>query len=185
MKSSRILKSEGIVISRTNYGEADRLIKVFSKDYGKLMLLAKGARKAKSKKRGSIEVFSKLKFSAYRRNGIGVLTEALLSDFYLDVRKNLKKVSLSYFLLEVVDSLTRMDESNVSNSHVYEILVDTFNDLKKRSDLRTIKKEFSIEILATLGFWTRDKFIENPENLIESLVEKKLNSVRVGRSLFF
>jgi len=56
--------SEGIILSRKNYGEADRILTVFSKNYGKVTLLAKGIRKLISKKRGHLEIFSEVKFSA-------------------------------------------------------------------------------------------------------------------------
>ncbi|MCS7092358.1 MAG: DNA repair protein RecO [Patescibacteria group bacterium] len=185
MQNLRFIKSEGIVISRTNYKEGDRLVKLFSKNYGKITLLARGARKTRSRKRGSIEVFSRLKFSAYRKDGVGVLTETFLIDSYPDIRKNIRKVALSYFLLEVVNNLTRIEERSDSDCKVYELLVSTFEGIRKRKDLRNIKKEFSTEILSILGFWNKSKLIDNPEHLIRSLTERELNSVRVGRSLIF
>ena len=52
------LVTDGIVLSRVNYGEADRIIKLLTPEAGKLSLMARGVRKPKSKLAGGIELFS-------------------------------------------------------------------------------------------------------------------------------
>ena len=52
------LVTEVIILARTDYGEADRILTVLSPEYGKLRLLAKGVRRVKSKLAGGIELFS-------------------------------------------------------------------------------------------------------------------------------
>lgn len=58
----RTYSSEGIVLSRKNYGEADRILVILSKNFGKLSLLAKGIRKIKSKKEEVLKFSAKLNF---------------------------------------------------------------------------------------------------------------------------
>jgi len=48
------IKVEGIILKRRNLGEADRILTVFTLHKGKLPVLAKGVRRPKSKKRGSL-----------------------------------------------------------------------------------------------------------------------------------
>src|SRR3989344_8334314 len=93
----RTYSSDCIVLSRRNYGEADRILTVYSRHYGKLKLLAKGVRKPKSKKRGHIEVFSRLRFSASKGKGIDIITEAELIEPYDFLRRDLRKTSLAYY----------------------------------------------------------------------------------------
>lgn len=50
--------TKGIVLSRTEFGEADRIITVLTTDHGKIRLIAKGVRRIKSKSAGGIELFS-------------------------------------------------------------------------------------------------------------------------------
>ena len=52
-------KTEAIVLKRTNFGEADRLVTVFSQPRGKLVLLAKGIRRLTSRKKGHLELFNR------------------------------------------------------------------------------------------------------------------------------
>jgi DNA repair protein RecO (recombination protein O) len=71
-------KTEGIVLARRNYSEADRIISVFSKGWGRISLLAKSVRKPKSRKRPHIEVFSYITFQAVKGKGIDLVTEVEL-----------------------------------------------------------------------------------------------------------
>ena len=60
----RSYTSEGIVLARRNYGEADRILVIYSKNFGRVSYMAKGVRRPKSRKRGHIEVFNYIKFQA-------------------------------------------------------------------------------------------------------------------------
>jgi len=93
----RRYSSDAIILSRKNYGEADRFLTVYSKNFGKLRLLAKGVRRPKSKKRGHIEVFSQLKFSASKGKGIDLITEAETIASFEVIRKDLKKVTVGNY----------------------------------------------------------------------------------------
>ena len=55
----RQFRTQAIVLSRRDFGESDRLLKLFTPDYGKISAVAKGARKPKSKVGGHIELFAR------------------------------------------------------------------------------------------------------------------------------
>ena len=52
------LRTEAIILRRTNYGEADRILNVLTPEHGKVSAIAKGVRKAKSKLAGGLELFA-------------------------------------------------------------------------------------------------------------------------------
>ncbi len=70
-----VFKDEVIVIKSINYGEADKILTVLGKDFGKFPLIAKGIRKIDSKNRGNIQTLCASKISFYRGRGMGVLLE--------------------------------------------------------------------------------------------------------------
>jgi DNA repair protein RecO (recombination protein O) len=174
----RSYKSEGIVLARRDYGEADRILILFSKDFGKLSLLAKGIRKLKSRKRGHLEVFSYIKFSAISGKGLDIITEAEIINNFSLVRKNLKKVSVAYYFMEVVGRVTREGEKN---EDLFEIILDYLARLEKTDKLSSLRKGFVIDILVVLGFWPKAKEMFDPDQVLEEVVERKINSVRVGK----
>src|ERR1700690_946462 len=93
--------SEGIVLGRRNFGEADRILSIYSKDRGRISLIAKGIRRPKSKKRGHLEIFSLVRFQAIASRGIDLMTEADITDDFKAIRLSLPKVSLAYYFMEV------------------------------------------------------------------------------------
>ena len=108
----RTYTSEGIILARKNYGEADRIISVFSKDQGRVSMMAKGARRPKSRKRGHIEVFNRVRFQAITGRGLDIMTEAEVIDDFKQIRTSLKKISLAYYLAEVIGRITHEGEGN-------------------------------------------------------------------------
>ena len=174
----RTFSTEGVVLSRKNYGEADRILTVYSKHFGKIRLLAKGVRRPKSRKRGHVEIFSRIKFSVSKGNGLDLITEAELVDSYDEVRRDLKKIALAYYLCEVLNATTREDEKN---SAIFEKIVENLELLATENNLKEFRKKFVFEVLVSLGFWPREKTLLNPDFVLEEIVERKMNSARVGK----
>jgi DNA repair protein RecO (recombination protein O) len=176
----RRFSSEAIVLKRKSYSEADRILTVLSKDYGKLSLMARGVRKPKSRKRGALEVFSRLKFSASRGKSLDLVTEAEIIDSFNSIRDDLKKVSVAYFFVETVDKLTREDEKHVD---VYVLLLRNLKELQDSESLRRQREQFIYEILVLLGYWPKGKELDNHDQALENVTERNIASVRVGKKV--
>ena len=172
--------SEAIVLARRNFSEADRILTVFSKHYGKIVLLAKGVRKPKSRKRGSIEIFSIFKFSSARGKVFDIVTEVEIIDSFNIIRDDLKKVSLAYFFMEVVDRITQEGEKS---TQMYKFINSFMEELISSKNLRKLKNEFIKEILTISGFWPENRQIENPTKTLEYVLERKISSARVGKKV--
>ena len=69
------LNTEAVVLSRRNFGEADRIITLFTRDHGKITVLAKGVRRPRSKKAGHLEIGSWCKIFVARGKNLDLLTE--------------------------------------------------------------------------------------------------------------
>jgi DNA repair protein RecO (recombination protein O) len=178
--SSRNYSSEGIILARRNYSEADRILVIFSKDYGKLSLIAKGVRRLKSRKRAHIEIFNRIKFSASRGKTLDLMTEAEIIDSLSDVKLNLNKVSLAYYFAEVVGRMTREGEKN---SEIYEELINFLTSLKNKGNLKKLRHDFVETVLIRLGFWPAGKILKDPDRILEEVLERVPSSVRVGKKI--
>lgn len=172
--------SEGIVLARKNYSEADRILIVYSEKFGKLGLLAKGVRRPKSRKRAHIEIFNRIKFSAVTGKGLDIMTEADVIDSYTDIKKELKKVTVAYFFMEVAGRMTREGERH---SDVYQCLKYYLERLKTDESLKIIRKEYIEKMLVSLGFWPEGKTLSDPDRVLEEVLERPQNSARVGKKL--
>jgi DNA repair protein RecO (recombination protein O) len=176
----RTYTSEGIVLARKNYGEADRIISVFSKDKGRIALIAKGIRRPKSRKRGHIEVFSRFKFQAVTGHGLDIMTEAELVDDFKDVRGSLKKISLAYYFMEVIGRITHEGEGNTG---VYDLLLESLEKLKTAKLLKKLRFDFLNNLLILLGYWPQGKSLPDPDQKLEEVIERQIYSARVGKRL--
>jgi DNA repair protein RecO (recombination protein O) len=171
---------EAVVLARRNFGEADRILSVFSEHYGKVSFIAKGVRRLKSRKRGHIEVFSYVKFSAASGKGIDIITEVETIDDFTEIRKSLKKVALVYYFLEVISKITHEGEHNPD---LFNLLLANLERLKNENKLRKLRLDFVINILTMLGYWPRGKVLVNPDMVLEEVIERQLSSVRVGKKI--
>lgn len=172
--------SEGIVLSRKNYGEADRILIVFSKNFGKLSLLAKGIRKIKSKKRGHLEIFSKIKFGAIKGNGMDIMTEAETINDFAGVRVNLNKITLAYYFSEVINKITHEDGNP---SIVYSLLSKSLLELENETELKKLRLNFIYNLLTEMGYWPKGEKIVDADIVLDDVLERKINSVRVGKKM--
>jgi len=101
------LITRGIVLSRTEYGEADRIVTMLTPDQGKLRLMVRGARRLKSKLAGGIELFSVSDITFMPGRGdMGTLISARLSRHYANIVKDIDRVQLGYELIKQLDRAT-------------------------------------------------------------------------------
>jgi DNA repair protein RecO (recombination protein O) len=117
------LQTRAIVLSRTDYGEADRIITVLTQHYGKLSLMARGVRRIKSKLAGGIELFSVAEISYINGRGqIGTLTSARLVHYYASIVQSIDRVQLGY---ELIKQLHRATEDQLEPEY-FELLEAAF-----------------------------------------------------------
>lgn len=177
---SRNISSEAIVLSSKSIGEADKLVTVFSKNFGKMTLIAKGVKRLKSRKRGTLEPFSIIKFSGISAKGIPLVNETSIINNLSLVRTDLKKVSVAYFFVEVIMRATQDEEPN---QELYSLLENNLIKLESDHKLKKLRQDFSIKLAEILGFIPTDQFVPNTDELIEAIIERKLGSIRVGKKL--
>jgi DNA repair protein RecO (recombination protein O) len=97
------IQTRAIILSRTDYGEADRIITVLTPEQGKLSLMARGVRRVKSKLAGGIELFSVAEISYMKGRGqIDTLTSARLVHYYASIVQDIDRVQLGYELIKLL-----------------------------------------------------------------------------------
>lgn len=158
--------TRGIVLARINYGESDRIITVITSNYGKLRLIAKGARKVKSKLAGGIELFSVIEASFISGRGeIGTLVSARLEKFYGNVIKDIKRVQLGYDILKTINKNT---EDNAEDDYflLTKKLLEKLDNFDISADL--IRLWFEAQILKLNGHTPNLKSDDRSNTLKES-----------------
>lgn len=101
------INTQGIVLNRTDFGEADRIISFLTPDHGKVTVLAGGVRKQKSKLAGGIELFSVSDISFLAGRGeIYTLISTRLIKHYGNIVKDMERTNTAYELIRLLGKAT-------------------------------------------------------------------------------
>lgn len=139
----------GYVLRRRDYSETSTIATFYTRDYGKVRVLAKGARRKKSEFLGLLEPLSLLEIVFIeRRSGLHILKEAHLLDSNLELRQELSKIVHALNLLSLVDQ-TQPDED--ADPDVFELLVSGVSALSHVSNPQNVAFAFQIQLLRHFG----------------------------------
>jgi DNA repair protein RecO (recombination protein O) len=146
---NRIYRVDGIVLARRDWGEADRMITLFTPDRGKLRVIAPGARKPLTRKSGHLEVFSRGHFVVARGRTFDKLTQAETREYFPQLRERLEQVSAGYLLVELVD---RFLEEHDENPLLYDLLLDALGWLDQGESPELVLRFFEVKMLGYVGY---------------------------------
>ena len=144
----RGFKTEGIVLKRRDFGEADRILTVFTLHKGKLPVLAKGVRRITSRRAGNVELLNRVIIYLYQGKGMPMLTEAESLETFPVIKEDLTLSTYAFHIIELVDKLTA---ENQDNRILYRYLVGVLRKLEK-NPRQIFIRAFEAKILSDLGF---------------------------------
>lgn len=146
--ASRLNRTEAIVLRRTDYGEADRILNLLTPT-GKMSAIAKGVRREKSKLAGGIELFAVSDVVvAQGKSQMGTITSARLQKFYGNIIKDLGRLEVGY---EAIKQTNRAAEENFEPEW-FDLLKLTFENLNDPDiDERITATWFRLQLAILLG----------------------------------
>lgn len=168
----QFISDQGFIIRRRNFGEADRIITIFSKHNGKITVIAKGVRKITSRRGALLEPLNHIKFHTVQSYSRKILTEVELINSFDADKPNSDNYQKIFVACELLDTLCGED---LPLESLYDKIVDFV--YAKSADDSLIN--FKTDLLVNLGYWEQDKkFISEDDSYryIESIIEKKLKS---------
>lgn len=174
----RFYKTHGIVLKRQDFGEADRLITFFTKEYGKIKVLAKGVRKITSRRAGHLEVFEETKCTLYQGKTFDTVTEVTRINTTQFPRENLATVSYAYYLCELVDLLLPERQEHTDIYEVFQYSLLSLMTAENQRSMDMIVSQAALEFLRVLGYLPENRTIpsDSLHHYIESITERKLRT---------
>ena len=95
--------TDGIVLSRFDLGEADRVLTMITPELGKIRIIAKGVRRPTSRLGGSLEPFAELNVGLARGRTFDVVTEVRVGHAWLRLRDSLESAATAWYIAELAD----------------------------------------------------------------------------------
>lgn len=159
------IRTKAIVLRRTNYGEADRILQLLTPAHGKISVIAKGVRREKSKLAGGIELFAVCDVSVIPGKGdMGTLTSSRLDTFYAHIMEQYDRLQLGY---EAIKQVTRAAEA-VSDPAFFELLHTALASLDNHEiDEKITATWFWLQLAILLGVGLNLSIDENGMKLVE------------------
>ncbi len=145
----RLYRTEAIIVKRTDFGEADRLLTVYTPERGKLRLIAKGVRKPTSRKSGHVELFTHSRFLVARGRNLDIVSQAETIHAFRPLREDLLRTTHAYYVAELLD---RFVEEAIENRPLYDLFLATLGWLCEADDLRLAARFFELRLLALVGY---------------------------------
>ncbi len=149
MPRERTFRTEAIVLRRSDFGESDRLLTLFSKEFGKIRAVAKGARKPQSRKTGHVELFMCSRFLLAEGRDLHIVTQAELVEAYAPLRADLVRVTYAAYACELLDRFTT---ENDRHSDMYDLLSQALGWFAGESDLLLAARVYELRLLNMAGY---------------------------------
>jgi len=171
-------KTEGIIIRRFNVGEFDRMLVVYTKEHGKILVKAKSLRKKEAKLKETLELFNHVHLTlAYGKN-IDAVAGATIINGFPNLRTDLLALTVIHYLSELLDKLIIAPEKD---EQIWDLISKSFYFMeeKKREEgvIKKLAEKFEDCLLTFLGH-PADSASLARLNFIQGLCGQKIESYR-------
>jgi len=149
VSTERLYRTQGIVMRRRTQGEADRVLTLCT-PLGKIEVIAKGARKLRSRKAGHVELFSRSQFVISRvSNSWDIVSQAEMDEPHKLLRDDLLRGTYARYAVELLDRFFTAGEGGRA---LFDLLDRTLSRLCEDNDLDLIARYYEQHLLGLAGF---------------------------------
>ena len=139
----KIIKTNCIVLKKVEMREADLLVTLFSKDYGKIMATAYGIRKSKKRDVISLNPLNKVEVTLIQKNNYYIVKDIEIIKNFKHIMKDIEKLEISLYIL---DSVNKIYDINYENEDFFNKLEEIFDFI---NNLESLKKGYKYYIVLT------------------------------------
>ena len=145
--ASKDIRTRGIVLRRTNYGEADRILNIITAE-GKVAAIAKGVRKERSKLAGGVEMFSLIDFNIHKgKSDLGVVTGAKMIKYYGGILRDFERMELAGLILKRINAAAEQTD----NAEFFEITEQCMTELDNETFVALVEGWFWLNLMRATG----------------------------------
>lgn len=167
-------KTIGIVIRCKDYSETSQLVWMFTKDFGKLKVIAKGSRASIKKFKGKLDLFNLCEVVFYKnpRRELHTLSECDVLESFSKIRLDLNRLATATYFAELLDASVGLEDPS---REVYSLVLDIFKWLAEGKDPAFLRYIFEIKLMQFLGNLPKiDNISKGAMRILESKAIDKL-----------
>lgn len=141
-----------IILSRRDFREFDQMISVYTKEKGKLNLLARGVKKITSKNSAHLEPFSLVEIEVISGKEIDHLTKVVPVNYFSNIRADLQKFLAAGFVVSTTDKLLHTHEPDKRIFDLLKSWLENLNLQLYNLQLTTSVDNYIVSLLHCLGY---------------------------------
>jgi DNA repair protein RecO (recombination protein O) len=150
VSEARSFRVEAVVLRHADWGEADRILTLYSRERGKVRVVAKGARRIRSRKAGHLEPFTHVTLQLAKGRNLLIVTQADTLNAYLALSADLVRTGYASYVVELLDRFTYEDESE--NQAIFRLLTESLSRIASETDPWLAMRYYEVRLLELLGF---------------------------------
>ena len=150
MTDFRSFRASAVVLRHSDWGEADRLLTLYTREQGMVRALAKGARKVTSRKAGHLQPFTHITVQLAKGRDLLIITQVETVNAVLPLHDNLMKTGYAAYAIELLLRFSYEDEG--ANPSIFRLLVETLERLEKEDDAWLPLRYYEMRFLDAVGF---------------------------------
>jgi DNA repair protein RecO (recombination protein O) len=147
--TSRSYQTQGIVLKQTKLGEFDKIVTIYTPEFGKLRAVAKGACRPRSKLGGNVEPLTHSLMLLAKGRNLDIVTQSQTIDGFLALKSDLWRMACGLYVLELIDSFT---VEGGENRPLFDLLLDILQQLSEPDSNETALRYFELHLLHYLGY---------------------------------
>ncbi|MCS6988827.1 MAG: DNA repair protein RecO [Chloroherpetonaceae bacterium] len=149
---SLIKKTDAIVLRSIDYRDQSKILTLYTKDFGRISAIAKGARSAQSKFASAFELGSHVAIVLYKKStrDIQNIADATLKTSFFSLVSSMEKLNAMHQILELARICTEDDEPNLK---LYNLLLGALQRLERfKKNALNLAFHFQVQLISLLGF---------------------------------
>lgn len=141
-----------LVLHRTDLGEHDRILTLYTREKGKLSAVAKGSRRAASRLSGATELFIEARMQLAEGRSLDIVTQCEIQQSFSGLRTDLQRLARATYFCELLDRFTG-DRDEASSEELFDLTVGALHLLQRSEGYHDgVVHAYELQLLATLGY---------------------------------
>jgi len=145
----KLYKVRAVVLNSREMRDAHRVLTLFSREQGKIQVVAHGVTKPTSRKRGAVQPFTVTDFLLRQGRELDSVSECEGLEFFPGLWADLDKLLYAGHFAELVDALTADRDPHEA---IYMHIIKTLRELDKTTDPELMARWFELRLMALLGY---------------------------------
>jgi DNA repair protein RecO (recombination protein O) len=164
-----LYNAEAINIRTRMFGEADKIIILFTKEHGKLQAIAKGARRPTSKFGGRLEIFTYNKMLLAQGKSLDIISQCETIESFYSLREEKEKLNAGFYIVKLIDIIT---EERQKNRELFNLLLDSLYGLQNAREAKKLIRSFEVKLCEIEGFLPTNDMLGKINKSLPEIVKK-------------